>query len=151
MSKQSTIGKRIEKLRVSHASAGTKERIRIEAEIRRLHGLKNPGSILFIDDKTFFAKPRRPGHLYLVDESNGDKVAVNRISHAEFPKRKMKLPSIGSYVQLDTIYTGKSGKPIKIQETKEPTKGSPKPTSEERELIRKKAIRNKKKRDAWLK
>jgi hypothetical protein len=99
----------------------------------------------------FFSKPRRPGHLYLVDESTGDKVAVNRISHAEFPKRKMKVPSIDSYVQLDVIYTGKSGKPIKIQEAKEPTKGSPKPTTEEKGLIRRKVIRNKSKRDAWLK
>lgn len=104
----------------------------------------------------FFQKPTgKSGHCYQIDEVNGKKIAVNRISHSKVPKNKMQLPSMPldksgtpSYLQLETEYFGRKGKAIRFKDAKVPHPGSPEPTSKEKGLAQKYAIRDPEKKNA---
>ena len=159
MSKETkkTIGKRIAQLKAKYPDASPNEKRDISKEIKRLENMKMPGTILYIPDNTFFSAPRnKGGHLYLVDEYSGQRVAVNRISHSKAATNKLALPSMprsqdgtASFAQLNVIYTGKKGKPIKYKKQREPHPGSVLPTDMERFEARKKAVRDPSAKQKW--
>lgn len=115
-----TIGKMISQERAKiRKTKDPKERAKIVDRIKELEAKRLPGSIIFLKDSTFFQKTGRRGHLYVIDEYSGKKIAVNRISHHDHLKMsKYKLKDTPSKknrgsVQLDVIYFGRKGKPIK--------------------------------------
>ncbi|MFA5006260.1 MAG: hypothetical protein WC509_02145 [Candidatus Izemoplasmatales bacterium] len=127
-------------------------------ELKKARSLKAPGTMLFIDDGHFFEKPHRGGHLYLVDEYSGEKVAVNRLSHSKGDHNKASLASMPrsedgtpTFAQLDVIYTGKKGKPIKLKETKLPGKTVTRPSESDLEMVSALAYRDSVQREKWRK
>jgi hypothetical protein len=151
------IGKRIAQLKEKYSDASPYEKRDISKEIRRLENMKMPGTVLYIPDNTFFDAPRnKGGHLYLVDEFSGQRIAVNRISHSKAAKNKVALGSMPrnsegtpSFAQLDVIYTGKKGKSLKLNKQREPHSGTIKPTPMEKYEVRQKAIRDSIKKKKW--
>lgn len=155
------IGKAIAQLKAKMSKATPEERTKLSNEISRLKALKLPGSVINIEDKIMLNyHPNKKGkiHSYIVDEFNGKKIAVLRISHSVGPETRIPLTSMRkdkkdreSMAQLNVIYFGKSGKPIHIHEARELGKREPKPTRDEISYARKKAIRDEKLRSKWKK
>jgi len=67
------------------------------------------------------------------------------------PLPSLKDPKTGEtgYVQLDTEYFGKKGRPIKLNQASEPRPGTPEPTEKEKAKVRKYATRDPEKRKKW--
>lgn len=131
---------------------------KVATELNQLTALKQPGTMLFIDDGHFFDKPHRGGHMYIVDEYSGEKVAVNRMTHMKGDQNKVALQSMAkapdgtpTFVHLDVIYSGKKGKPIKLKETKLPGRSVPRPSEDDLEMVHKMANRDREQREKWRK
>jgi hypothetical protein len=151
-----TIGKRLARLSADLQTADPSRRAKIEKKIASLNEKKREGAVIFIPDGMFFRDPKKPGHLYRIDEVNGPKIAVNRISHSENPVNKIPLESFRrskkdktTYLQLETIYEGEKGKPIRFNQAMAPKPGTPEISEKENHLANKYARRNYKKKTKW--
>lgn len=155
------IGKAIAQLKAKMSKATPEERTKLSNEISRLKELKLPGSVINIEDKIMLNyHPNKKGkiHSYIVDEFNGKKITVLRLSHSDGPESRIIIPSMsknskGKYTkaQLEVIYFGKSGKPIHIHEARELGKRESRPSKVDIIEVRKKAIRNEELRKKWKK
>jgi len=92
----------------------------------------------------------------MIDEVNGSKISVSRIFHSSYPKSKIPLKSFKktpidptTYLQLETIYKGRKGKPIKFKDARPPKHDTPQLTKLEKGLAQKYAIRDPDQKKKW--